>query len=183
MRWCKSSCRRRRPVPSSVNAEMMKSSSGHDYGVDEPLELRTAPVVDSSDYVARVLCTGCGRDFDVLQTDKAGYAPVVSAHAHGTPEVGVGSFAGCRSLSLVPLDAEPPRRGGAPRSARKSPFQTIPSRRAATDCGGACGCPGTSSTSDACVNSTSGAYGRSRRDAARTCELWRNVDDTHLSLS
>jgi len=163
----------------------MKSASGHDYGVDEPLELRTAAVVDGSDYVTRVLCTGCGRDFDVLRSDNAGYAPVASAHAHGTPDVGARSFAGCRSLSIVPLEPEPPHRGSgsAPKSARKSSFQTVPGWGANTDCGGTCSCPGTSSMSDACADSTSAARGRSRRDAARTCELWRSVDDTHLSLS
>ena len=163
----------------------MKSASGHDYGVDEPLELRTAPVVDGSDYVTRVLCTGCGRDFDVLHGDNAGYAPVVSAHAHGTPDVGSRSFAGCRSLSVVPIEPEQARRGGGsvPKSAGKNSFQTIPSWIASTDCGGTCSCPGTSSMSDACVDSTSATCGRSRRVTARTCELWRSVDDTHLSLS
>jgi len=179
------SCRRRRPVSSSINADMLKSASGHDYGVDEPLELRPAPVVDGSDYVTRVLCTGCGRDFDVLRSDSAGYAPVVSAHAHGTPDVGVGSFAGCRSLSVVPLEQEPPRRGGgsAPKSARKSSFQTVSGWAASTDCGVTCSCPGSSTMSDACVVSTSATCGRSRRDTSRTCELWRSIDDTHMSLS
>jgi len=184
--WCcMSSCRRRRPVPSSINAEMMKSGSGHDYGIDEQLELRTAPVVDGSDYVTRVLCTGCGRDFDVLRSDNAGYAPVLSAHAHGTPDVGARSFPGCRSLSVVPLESEPPRRGGgsAAKSARKYSFQTAAGWGVNTECGGTCSCPGTSSTSDACVDSTSATCGRSRRDTARACELWRSVDDTHMSLS
>lgn len=185
VRWCESRCRRRRPVPSSISAEMMKSASGHEYGVDEPLELRTAPVVDGSDYVTRVLCTGCGRDFDVLRSDKAGYAPVVSAHAHGTPDVGARSFAGCRSLSVVPLEPEPPRRSGGSSSkpSKKSSFQTIPGRGVSTDCGGTCSCPGTSSMTDACVDSTSATCGRSRHDTARTYELWRSVDDTQLSLS
>lgn len=181
---CKSSCRRRRPAASSIDAEMMKS--GHDYGVDEPLELRTAAVVDSSDYVARVLCTGCGRDFDVLRSDKTGYTPVVSAHAHGTLGVGVGSFAGCRSLSFSPLETEPlPRRcvGSASRSTRKSSFQTVPERGPSTECGGACSCVTTSSMSDACVDSTSSTFGRNRRDAERERELWRSADEAHLTLS
>jgi len=183
--WCKRSCRRRRPVPSSVSAEMMKSASGHEYSVDEPLELRTAPVVDGSDYVTRVLCTGCGRDFDVLHGDKAGYAPVVSAHAHGTPDVGARSLAGCRSLSIVPLEPELPRRSGAPKPPRKSSFQTVPGWSAAgTDCGGMCSCAGTSSMTDTCVvSSSSVTCGRSRQDTAKTYELWRSVDDTHISLS
>jgi len=175
------SCRRRRPVQSSVSAEMMKSASGqHEYGVDEPLELRTAPVVDGSDYVTRVLCTGCGRDFDVLRGDKTGYAPVLSAHAHGTPDVGTRSFAGCRSVSLEP---EPARRS-ATKPSKKSSFQAVPSWSAAsTDCGGTCACPGTSSVSDACVVSPAATCGRSRPDNERTYELWRSVDETQLSLS
>jgi len=183
---CKSSCRRRRPVPSSINAEMIKSASGHDYGVDEPLELRTAPVVDGSDYVTRVLCTGCGRDFDVLHSDSAAYAPVIAAHAHDTADLGGGvrSFAGCRSLSVVPLEPEPPRR--VPKSTGKSSFQTIPGWVANSDCGGTCSCPGSSSMSEAggAVSTSAATCGRSRRVTARTsCELWRSVDDTHLSLS
>ena len=157
---------------------MMKSASGHEYGADEPLELRTAPVVDSTEYVARILCTGCGRDFDVLRSDKAGYAPIAPAHAHGTPDVG---GAGCRSLSVVPIEPEPHRRG--PRSTRNmSSFQTVPGR--GTDCSGACSCPGPSSMSDACADSaTSDAFGTSRCDATRTCAFWAKVDDAHMTMS
>jgi len=174
---CKNSCRRRRPVQSSVSADMMKSASGqHEFGVDEPLELRTAPVVDGSDYVTRVLCTGCGRDFDVLRGDKTAYVPVLSAHAHGTPEVDAcRSFAGCRSLSL---EQEPARRT---KPSKKS-FQAVPSSWG-TDCGGTCSCPGTSLASDACVDSTAATCARSRPDNARTYDLWRNADETQLSLS
>lgn len=103
----------------------MIKSAGHDYAIDEPLELRSVPVVDSSEYVARILCTGCGRDFDVLRSDKTGYAPVVPAHAHGTAEVGGGTLPGCRSLSVVPFEPEPPRRAAARSAARRSPFQTM----------------------------------------------------------
>ena len=166
---------------------MLKSASLRDHSVDEPLELRSVPVVDSSEYVARILCTGCGRDFDVLRTDSAGYDPFVPAHAHGTPDVGGGSFAGCRSLSVVPIETEPPRRvaGSATRSAKKSSFQTLPGRGGVSiDGSGACSCPGTSTMSDACADSTSAsAYGRSRRDTARRCEFWRNVDESHLSVT
>jgi len=161
----------------------MIKSAGHDYAVDEPLELRSVPVVDSSEYVARILCTGCGRDFDVLRSDKTAYAPVVPAHAHGTAEVGGGTLPGCRSLSVVPFEPEPPRRAAARSAARRSPFQTVPGRASATDCS----CPGTSSTTmsagDACADSTSAAaaYGRGARTSA---EFWRSVDESpHLSLT